>query len=118
MDVLITKRSPNNFGQFVRAEKFISFKKVAVTEEAVKGRKRRRMGRLKNKMFRLVNKRLFATSITTPKQEDKVVAMFVKILDSGFSKSLPAFAAVRAGAMSLDSQDVIEQKYTLFLPGF
>ena len=66
------------------------------------------MGGFEHEMLGFVDKLGLVAGVATPKQKDEVWAILIQVFDDVFGKSLPAFAAVAAGEVSLDGQDVIK----------
>ena len=57
---------PNNFRQVMGAEKFVCLQEVTITKEPAMRRERRRVSRLEDEVFLLVDERLLAASVATP----------------------------------------------------
>ena len=58
-------------------------------------------------MLILVEQRSLRAGVAAPEHKDEVRASFVQVFDGGFGKNLPAFAAMRAGLVGFDGEDVI-----------
>ena len=67
---------------------------MVVAEEAVIGRKWRRMCGFENEVLGLVDESLFGAGVASPKDENEVWASGVEIFNNGGSESFPTVAAV------------------------
>lgn len=99
-------------------EELVGFAEMAVAEEAGVGGERRRVGGFEDEVLSDIDERLLTAGVATPKEEDEVVALFVEVFNRGFGEGLPALAAVRAGFVGFDRENIVEHEDALVLPGF
>lgn len=94
----------------------IGLRKRFATEKAAVGGKGRRVGRFENEVFFGVDERFFRAGVASPENKNEIFAVVAEVTDGGFGENLPTATAVRAGAMSLDGEDVVQEKNALVLP--
>lgn len=101
------ERLPGDGREVVLNEPGVGCGEGARAEETGVGGEWGRVGAFENEMLGLVDERLFAAGVATPEDEDEVGAGGIEVFDAGFGENFPALAAMGAGAVGFDGENVV-----------